>query len=113
MKQSFPTAITDLPQADIQAKGIRGWIAQGVNHQIVFFEMEPFSEVPEHSHDYVQWGIVVEGRVKLTVGNETRVYEKGEQYIIPAHEKHYATFLTACRIIDFFREKMRFKPRGP
>ena len=111
LKQSFPTVITDLPQADIQFNGVRGWIAQGESHQIVFFEMEPFAEVPEHSHDYTQWGIVVEGRMKLTIGDETTIYEKGDDYVIPAHTKHSATFLTACRVIDFFGEKMRYKPR--
>ena len=111
LKQRFPKIITDLPEADTQFNGVRGWIAQGKNHQIVFFEMEPFAEVPEHSHSYTQWGIVVEGRMELTIGDETKIYEKGDDYIISAHVKHSAKFLTACRVIDFFGEKMRYKPR--
>jgi len=111
LKQKFPKIITNLPEADIQFKGIRGWIAQGENHQIVFFEMNPLAEVPEHSHNYPQWGIVIEGKMKLTIDDETKIYEKGDDYIIPAHAKHSAKFLTACRVMDFFREKMRYKPK--
>lgn len=111
LKQGFPKVITDLPEADIQFKGVKGWIAQGESHQIVFFEIEPFAEVSEHSHDSPQWGIVVEGKIELTIGDETRVYEKGDEYFIPAHTKHSAKFLSKCRPIDFFGEKMRYKPK--
>jgi hypothetical protein len=43
-----------MPEADIQVKGIRAWILQSEKHQLVFFEMEPFAQVPEHRHDYAQ-----------------------------------------------------------
>jgi len=111
LKQGFPKPITELPEADIQFNGARGWIAQGENHQIVFFEMGPRSQVPEHSHKYSQWGIVVEGRMELTIGDETKVYEKGDEYLIPARTKHSARFLSEVRVLDFFGEKMRYKPK--
>jgi len=112
LKQGFPKVITDLPEADIQFRGARGWIAQGKSHQIVFFEIEPLARVPEHSHDTPQWGIVVKGKMELTIGNETRVYEKGDEYFIPAHTKHSAEFLSKFRAVDFFAEKMRYKPKA-
>ncbi|MCK5593226.1 cupin domain-containing protein [Candidatus Bathyarchaeota archaeon] len=111
LKQGFPKVITDLLEADIQFRGVRGWLAQGESHQLVFFEIEPFAEVSEHSHDSPQWGIVVEGKMELTIGDETRVYEKGDEYFIPAHTKHSARFLSKFRAIDFFGEKMRYKPK--
>jgi len=111
LKQGFPKIITDLPEADIQFKGVRGWIAQGESHQIVFFEIEPFGEVSEHSHDSPQWGIVVEGEMELTIDNKTKVYERGDEYFIPVQKKHSAKFLNKFRAIDFFGEKMRYKPK--
>jgi len=111
VKYGFPKIIKDLPEADIQFKGVRGWISQGENHQIVFFEIEPLGEVPEHSHETPQWGIVVEGKMELTIDNDTEVYEKGDEYFIPAHVKHSAKFLTKFRAIDFFAEKTRYKPK--
>lgn len=111
LKRGFPKVITDLPEADIQFKGVKGWIAQGESHQIVFFEIEPFRKVSEHSHNSPQWGIVVEGKMELTIGNKTKIYEEGGEYFIPAHTKHSAKFLSKFRAVDFFGERMRYKPK--
>jgi len=111
LKRWFPELILDLPEADIPFEGVKGWIAQGESHQMVFFEMKPFSQVPEHSHESPQWGIVVEGRMELTINDKTEVYEKGDEYFIPAHTKHSARFLSECRVVDYFGEKMRYKPK--
>lgn len=109
--RGFPKVITDLPEADVQFKGIRAWIAQGEKHQIIFFEMESWAEVPEHSHEYPQWGIVVDGKMKLTIDGRARICEKGDEYVIPARAKHYAEFLSKSRVIDLFSEKMRYRTK--
>lgn len=111
LKKEFPQVIRDLPEADIEFEGVRGWIAQGENHQIVFFEMDPLGEVAEHSHESPQWGIVVEGKIELTINNTATVYESGDEYLIPARAKHSAKFKTRVRVIDFFAEKERYKPK--
>ncbi len=110
LKHDFPKIITSLPEADIEFEGVRGWIAQGDNHQIVFFEIESSAEVSEHSHN-AQWGIVVKGEMELTIEGKTEVYRKGDEYFIPTHAKHSAKFLTKCRVIDFFTDKTRYKPK--
>lgn len=102
----------NLPEADIKFEGVKGWISQGKNHQVVFFEIESSSEVPEHSHDTPQWGIVVEGKMELTINDGTKIYEKGDEYLIPTHVKHSAKFLKRCRVIDFFGEKTRYKTKA-
>ena len=111
LKRDFPEIIKGLPEADIKFTGVRGWIAQGDNHQIVFFEIEPSAQVSEHSHK-AQWGILVEGEMELTIKGKTRVYRKGDNYFIPAQAKHSAKFLAKCRVIDFFNEKARYKPKS-
>jgi quercetin dioxygenase-like cupin family protein len=111
LNHTFPRIITDLPEAEIGYKGVRGWIAQGENHQIVFFQIEASGEVPLHSHTSPQWGIVVEGKMELTVAGIPKVYEKGDEYFIPAHTEHSAKFLTTVRVLDFFDEKARYQPR--
>jgi len=108
---SFAKVITDLPEADVKVNGIKAWILQGENHQLIFFEMEPTAKVPEHSHSYPQWGMVVEGKMKLTINGKARLYEKGDDYLIPAHAKHRATFLSKSRVIDFFSEKTRYRAK--
>lgn len=107
----FPSVIADLPEAIMQVKGIKAWVLQGENHQLVFFEMQPHTSVPEHSHDYPQWGFMIEGEMELTIDGRKLLIKKGDEYIIPTRAKHYATFLTKCRIIDLFSEKTRYKTK--
>jgi quercetin dioxygenase-like cupin family protein len=110
--RGFPEVITHLPEADVQFKGVRAWIVQGEKHQLIFFEMEPYAQVPEHSHDYPQWGIMVEGKMELTIDGKTRICEKGDEYVIPAKAKHYARFPSKARVIDFFSEKTRYRTKS-
>lgn len=110
--RGFPKVITDLSEADVQFKGVRAWILQGEKHQLVFFEMEPSAQVPEHSHDYPQWGIMIEGKMELTIDGKARIIGKGDEYVIPAKAKHYVRFLSKCRVIDFFSEKTRYRTRS-
>ncbi len=111
-RRNFPDVIKNLPMADIPINGVSAWFIQGEKHQLVFFEMETYAVVPEHAHPYDQWGIVVEGRMELTVDGKPRLVQRGDEYIIPANAKHRAKFLTHVRIIDFFSERTRYKPKS-
>jgi len=107
----FPPVITALPEADIQREGIRAWILQAEKHQLIFFEMQPDAIVPEHNHNYPQWGMQIEGEMKLTINGRTKTIKKGDEYLIPAKAKHKATFQTKSRVIDLFSEKTRYKTK--
>jgi quercetin dioxygenase-like cupin family protein len=109
--QGYPKVITDLPEADIPFKGIKAWIVQTESRQLVFFEMQPTAVVPEHSHNYPQWGMLIKGGMKLTVDGKTKTIRKGDEYLIPAHAKHSVTFMTKTRVMDLFIEKTRYKPK--
>ena len=109
----FPTVIRDLPEADLPFKGVKAWILQGEKHQLIFFEMQPTALVPEHSHSYPQWGMVAEGKMKLTINGKAKTIEKGDDYLIPANAKHQAKFLTKTQVIDLFSEKNRYKTKTP
>jgi quercetin dioxygenase-like cupin family protein len=110
MASVFPGLIRQLPQADIPFKGIQGWISQGGDHQVVFMEIEPIGKVAEHSHG-AQWGIVVEGEMKLTIGGITNIYRKGDHYFIPEGIIHSAEFDEKTYVIDFFADKQRYKSK--
>lgn len=110
--RGFPRVITDLPEGDVQFEGVRAWVLQGRKHQLVFFEMESSVQVPEHSHGYPQWGFMIEGKMKLTIDGKTRICEKGDEYVIPAHAKHRAEFPVKSRVVDFFSEKMRYRTKS-
>jgi quercetin dioxygenase-like cupin family protein len=109
--KSFPGLITNLPRADIPIEGVRAWISQGSDHQVVFLDIEPIGAIPPHSHGE-QWGIVVEGEMELTIGGETRRYGPGDSYHVPAGVEHSARFLSHFRAIDVFADRRRYKPLG-
>jgi quercetin dioxygenase-like cupin family protein len=107
----YPRIITSLPEADIQFKGIRAWIVQGENTQLVFFEMEPSAVVPEHIHEYPQWGMVIDGEMNLIINGRSLICTKGTEYLIPARAEHYARFHKETRVVDFFSEKSRYRKK--
>lgn len=107
----YPEMIRELPEIDIPLKGIRGWLLQGKGKQAVFFDIEPSCEVPAHSH-CAQWGLMVEGEMSLTIGEESRIYRKGDWYYIPEGTVHSATFLTRVHVIDVFDASERYKAKS-
>jgi quercetin dioxygenase-like cupin family protein len=110
-KQGYPEVITRLPEADLQFEGVKAWILQSDTRQLVFFEFEADANVPEHSHGYPQWGMVIDGKMELTISGKPRVCEKGDEYLIPTGAKHHARFLSRTRVMDFFSEKNRYNPK--
>ncbi|UCG69109.1 MAG: cupin domain-containing protein [Thermoplasmata archaeon] len=106
----FHEIIKKLPEADIPFKGVRGWLSQGTDHQVVFFDIEPIGEVAEHSHG-AQWGIVIEGEMDLTISGITKTCKKGDSYFIPDGAKHSAVFKRRTWVLDFFADKERYKTR--
>ena len=112
MNTIYPDIIAGLPEADIPFEGVRGWLSQGENHQIVFFEIEPIGEVAPHSHG-AQWGVVFEGEMELTIGGRTRTYRKGDHYYVPEGVIHGARFRTKSWVMDFFKDKDRYRVIPP
>jgi quercetin dioxygenase-like cupin family protein len=107
MEIVFPEIITRLPRAKIPFQGIRGWISQAADHQVVFMEIEPIGEVAPHSHS-AQWGIVIQGEMNLTIGGETKTYRKGDHYFIPEGIIHSAAFNSKTWVLDYFNEPGRY-----
>jgi quercetin dioxygenase-like cupin family protein len=109
--EHYPELITRLPRIAAPLAGVQGWLSQGPDHQIVFFEIDPIGAIPPHSHGE-QWGIVVEGEMELTVDGVTRRYGPGDTYHIPAGTTHSARFLSHFRAIDVFTDRDRYRPEA-
>ncbi len=110
-ESAYPEVITRMPEADVPLAGVRGWLSQATDHQIVFFEIDPIGELPPHSHGE-QWGIVVEGEMELTIGGQAKRYKPGDSYHIPSGVVHGAKFLTHFRAIDVFADAERYKAKA-
>jgi len=108
MKDIFPEAIRKLPEADIPIPGITAFLSQDKNHQIVFMHFSQDAEVPAHSHG-AQWGIVLEGKIALTVEGHEQTYSKGDRFYILEGETHSARINDGYASMEFFADKDRYK----
>ena len=107
MEKIYADFITALPEADISFEGVRGWLSQAGDHQVVFLEIDAIGEVAEHKHG-AQWGIVVEGEMELSIGGVSKIYRKGDSYYVPAGVLHSAVFKKKTWAIDVFADRDRY-----
>ncbi|PJA27387.1 MAG: hypothetical protein CO189_07130 [candidate division Zixibacteria bacterium CG_4_9_14_3_um_filter_46_8] len=108
MSFEYPEFIKKLPQADIPFDGIRGYLLSSEFGQVVFFEIDPIGKIPEHSHS-AQWGFVIEGSMRLSIGGKSEIQNAGSYYYIPAGVRHSAEFLTKFYVVDIFADSNRYK----
>jgi len=104
---NYPEIIKNLPQIKIPIKGVKAYKMQSLNNQLVFFDFAEEIYIPEHSHK-AQWGIVVEGRIDITIGGLELTYKKGDTYFIPDGVKHSAKVYKGFCAIDFFDQPDRY-----
>ncbi|HNQ22849.1 MAG TPA: cupin domain-containing protein [Phycisphaerae bacterium] len=107
---SFPSLITDLPEADLPFSGLRAWILQGTERQAAFFDIDAIGDVAPHSHGE-QWGVVIEGEMELTIEGRTQRLTRGDAYHIPAGAVHSARFRRRTLAIDVYADVQRFRPK--
>ena len=60
----------------------------GEKMMISYVTLAPHAEVPLHNHPHEQVGIILEGEMEFTIGNETRICKKGDTYVIPGGVMH-------------------------
>lgn len=108
MSKKFLGPIRNLPQADIPLKGLRAYLSQSDNHQILFMEFTEDAKLPEHSHSN-QIGFVLDGKIDLIVDGVKKSYTKGDFYYIPEGMKHSAKIYAGYTDITFFDEPNRYK----
>ncbi len=110
MKAIFPDPIRELPEADIPLEGITAYLSQADTHQILFMEFEQDVDLPEHSHG-AQMGIVLEGKIELTIGGEKQSFTKGDRYYIPKGVVHSGKIHAGYVDVTFFNEPDRYSPK--
>lgn len=73
------------------SEGMRVWhasLANGANQELVWAKFEPDGNYPLHSHPYEQTSVVIQGRMRLTVGDEVREVGPGDMWVAPANVPH-------------------------
>jgi len=106
----YPEPITSLPQADLAFEGLTAYLLQGEETQTVFFYLPAGTGVPPHSH-CTQWGVMLEGKMELAIGEETLTLKKGDTYFVPEGVIHSANTLTDSWAMDVFFDPKRYRAK--
>ena len=107
MTKPFPEPILKFPLADIPLEGVTAYLSQAADHQILFMHFSQDVDLEEHSHE-AQWGIVLEGNIRMKINGESKTYSKGDSYFIPAGVKHSALIQAGYKDMTFFDEPKRY-----
>ena len=110
MKGLFPEPIAKLPKVDMPFSNYEAYLSQGENHQIIFMQFDEDINLPEHSHEE-QWGIVLEGKIELTIDGQTNTYTKGDRYFIKKGVKHSGKIFAGYADMTFFNQKDRYSTK--
>ena len=106
----FPDIITNLPQVDVPVAGVRAYLFQGADKQLVFMTFPEDVDVDEHAHA-AQWGAVLKGEIELTIGGDVKTYRPGDTYYIPAAVAHSARIKGGSSLQDLFDQPDRYNSR--
>ena len=72
------------------------------NLMVVSYEWEAGGIMPTHEHELEQISYIVSGKVKVTIGNETFIAEKGDSYTEPKGVLHSVEALEPSVTIEAF-----------
>ena len=68
--------------------GVEIHTTAGQHMMLSVVRFEPRAVVAEHSHPHEQMGILLEGQLEFTIGEETRVLNPGDMWRIPGGVLH-------------------------
>jgi quercetin dioxygenase-like cupin family protein len=89
-------------QVEMAPGVLRRTLGHGEKMLLAEFTAAGGSEVPTHSHPHAQVGYMVQGRMQLTVGDQTQTVEGGDSYYIPGDIPHGAVMLEDSVVVDVF-----------
>ena len=101
----FPEPVRRLPHTTLA--GIDVFVHDDGRTQVLFMELAAGREevaVPTHTHD-VEWGVVVEGSIEMTIGGRVEEHGPGDIHLIPAHVPHSFRFRPGTSSVHYFVER--------
>jgi quercetin dioxygenase-like cupin family protein len=71
----------------------------GEHLMLSYLEMDAGAEVPMHKHPHEQGGMLLQGTLQLTIGDETRVVQAGAMFLIPPNVMHRAVAVSGPAVV--------------
>lgn len=91
-----------IPEA-FRIYGIEGWIFKGSNGgRLALWQCPKPLETDEHTHDFDEYTLVVEGEVRITVNGETHTLTAGQEFVVPRDRPHRVACEAGTRTINAF-----------
>ncbi len=92
--------------AEISARqvvpGFHGRFFHSDHMTVAYWDAKAGASIPTHQHVHEMIVNVIQGRLELTIGDETRIIEPGVVGVVPGQVPHSAKAITDCLIIDVF-----------
>lgn len=76
--------------------------AYGSGGMIAYFKLEKGAHIPKHKHPNEQITHILEGKVKVIIGDSTYIVKKGDVLIIPPNVEHEFFALENTLDMDIF-----------
>lgn len=99
MPGQYPEKIKQLPLYDGRFDAYK-LAAQGSD--VLFASYPPGTEIPPHSHDTDNYGVITRGELILTMSGEVQRFGVGDWYHVPAFAEHAARFEQETDEIEFW-----------
>jgi len=80
----------------------RKTLVHGEKTLMTEFRLAKGSVLPRHAHPHEQTGLLVKGRMRLSIGEEEYVAEEGDCWCIPGSVEHGAQILEDSVAIEVF-----------
>ena len=95
--------VATLPVIDVWGAAVRARRVEGDRITLALVELAPDAVVPGHQHEAEQLGMVIEGSVTFTIGDERRELRPGGTWRIPSNVPHQVTTgPDGATVIDIF-----------
>jgi quercetin dioxygenase-like cupin family protein len=91
-----------LEKIDMGGGVIRQYLGECTKMNAQHWDMADGSIVKLHTHPQEQFGYVIKGGFKMTIGNETKLLGEGDAYFIPPDVPHEFIAVAQTEAIDIF-----------
>lgn len=91
-----------LEKFDMGGGVIRQYLGAGQRVNAQHWDMADGSVVKLHKHPQEQFGYVIKGGFRMTIGDETKLLEAGDAYFIPPDVLHEFVAVGQTEAIDLF-----------
>ena len=99
MSGNYPKRIKELPLYDGRFDAYR---LEAKDSDVLFANYPAGTEIPAHSHETDNHGVITKGELILTMNGKSRRVGVGEWYHVPARVEHSARFEVETDEIEFW-----------